>query len=274
MNPAWVFHRGALGDSVMLWPMLRAMARAGRTVTLVTDDSKARLAARNLGVTPVDAEQPRWNALWTPDAAVEPVPGVAEVFSAEVARAGSTWTRNAGAAFPGAALRTLPTRPDRPFALDWVQRGGAADPRDNPRGPIVAHVGAGAQNKRWPLERFAALRAGVVGALIAGEVEAERFSPRERGLFRDAQGRWILALDELADVLRSARLVVACDSGPGHLAAQLGIPTLSLFGPTDPRRWAPVGPRTRALSPEQPAGMDWLSVDRVRAESLSMLAPT
>ena len=33
------------------------------------------------------------------------------------------------------------------------------------------------------------------------------------------------------------------DSGPGHLAAITGIPTLALFGPTDPARWRPLGPQ-------------------------------
>ena len=81
----------------------------------------------------------------------------------------------------------------------------------------------------------------------------------------------ITDLDELAAILRGARLVIACDSGPGHLAAQLGVPTLTLFGPGDPDRWAPVGPRVRAIAPAVPEAMSWLSVERVRTEALSML---
>ena len=40
-----------------------------------------------------------------------------------------------------------------------------------------------------------------------------------------------------------ARLFIGVDSGPTHLAAAAGTPTLALFGPTDPARFGPVGPR-------------------------------
>ena len=44
-----------------------------------------------------------------------------------------------------------------------------------------------------------------------------------------------------------AALFVGVDSGPTHLAAAAGTPTLALFGPTDPARFGPVGPRTAVL---------------------------
>ena len=43
----------------------------------------------------------------------------------------------------------------------------------------------------------------------------------------------------MIEVLRRARLVIANDSGPLHIAAALGIPTLGLFGPTSPKRTGP-----------------------------------
>src|SRR5271156_5091081 len=45
--------------------------------------------------------------------------------------------------------------------------------------------------------------------------------------------RQSMALYELMD------LAICTDSGPAHLAAAAGIPTLSIFGPTDPTRWRP-----------------------------------
>src|SRR5512140_44384 len=47
-----------------------------------------------------------------------------------------------------------------------------------------------------------------------------------------------------------AALVVGADSGPTHLAAATGAPTLALFGPTDPGRFGPVGLRAAALRGE------------------------
>ena len=49
-------------------------------------------------------------------------------------------------------------------------------------------------------------------------------------------------LSGLATLLASARACVAVDTGPGHLAAALGVPTLSLFGPTSPARTGAWGP--------------------------------
>ena len=40
-----VLHAGALGDSVLVWPLLRALARGGCTVTFAAAPEKAQLAA-------------------------------------------------------------------------------------------------------------------------------------------------------------------------------------------------------------------------------------
>jgi heptosyltransferase-3 len=54
-------------------------------------------------------------------------------------------------------------------------------------------------------------------------------------------------LTEVAALLARCDLYVGNDSGPSHLAALTGAPTLALFGPTDPRRWRPLGPRVTVL---------------------------
>ena len=48
-----------------------------------------------------------------------------------------------------------------------------------------------------------------------------------------------LSLYEYAQVLSQARLVIANDSGPMHIAAALNTPTIGIFGVTDPKRTAP-----------------------------------
>ena len=47
------------------------------------------------------------------------------------------------------------------------------------------------------------------------------------------------ALDEVVTLVAGARLLIANDSGPMHLAAALGAPVLGLFGPTLPERFGP-----------------------------------
>ena len=67
-----------------------------------------------------------------------------------------------------------------------------------------------------------------------------------------AQGQLLLAdapLARVAGVLSRCRLYIGNDSGLTHLAAAVGEPeVLALFGPTDPRVWAPLGPRVRTLT--------------------------
>lgn len=57
--PVLVHHRASLGDTILLWPMLRAMVAehpGAGLVRFASDAGKARLAGRQVGVTPVDAE--------------------------------------------------------------------------------------------------------------------------------------------------------------------------------------------------------------------------
>ena len=128
-------------------------------------------------------------------------------------------------------------------------------------------VGAGGEAKRWAMDRWVELAARLRGAgevrLIAGPVERERFAASERAMFEAAGGEFVSergGLGELADVIRHARGYVGCDTGPTHLAAQMGVATVALFGPTDAAVWGPVGARVRVIAPATRMGMEWLTV--------------
>lgn len=296
-----VFGAGALGDSVMTWPLLRALRRTGHPVTLVARGSHARLAERALGVRGVCEEEAAIWRLWSEgpitaedrrswkSAIGDGNVGVIVTFAGDPAgELGRRWAQNARAVSgaqevwwggaPGSeARRALWTRA-RVAELGGVPAESRGD------GPAVVHVGAGSREKVWPLEWWRELIAGderLRGAfVIAGEVEAERMSKSEWMEFRAMGGRWLGTADELLDVLGwrggaaaggrgGARLFIGADSGPAHLAAQLGVPTLALFGPTDPGVWSPVGPRVGvARAPD--GNMQALTVAQVRA-SLNVL---
>jgi ADP-heptose:LPS heptosyltransferase len=84
--------------------------------------------------------------------------------------------------------------------------------------------------------------------VLLGEVEAERCSAEQIRCFdRAAEVRRPATLLELLDCLKDASVFVGNDSGPGHLAAIVGTPTVSIFGPTDPTRWGPLGPAVRVV---------------------------
>lgn len=118
-------------------------------------------------------------------------------------------------------------------------------------GPLVG-LFPGAEwgpSKRWPMARFAELarelrrrRPTLRAVVLAGPKEvwlAVRVH-EESGKVHPVIGP-DLDLAGLAAVVAALDLLVTNDSGPMHLAAALGVPTVALFGPTDPRRTAPAG---------------------------------
>jgi ADP-heptose:LPS heptosyltransferase len=59
---------------------------------------------------------------------------------------------------------------------------------------------------------------------------------------------------ELAAVIRHAQLFVGGDTGPTHLAAALGVPTVSMMGPLDARRNGPYGAHCLTVQHGVPRG--------------------
>jgi heptosyltransferase-2 len=78
---------------------------------------------------------------------------------------------------------------------------------------------------------------------------------------------------EVAAILAQMDLVISNDTGIMHVAAAVGAPVLSLFGPTNPAQWAPVAERHRYLS--APSGdMTSISEEEVLNHARQMLAGT
>jgi heptosyltransferase-2 len=111
--------------------------------------------------------------------------------------------------------------------------------------------------KRWLPERYAyvgdllARRAGLNVAILGGAAErplAEAIASQMSAPSRVLSGE--TTLPELVGTLSRLRLLITNDSGPMHVAAALGTPTLAIFGPTDSRETAPRGPRQRLLREE------------------------
>ena len=56
-----------------------------------------------------------------------------------------------------------------------------------------------------------------------------------------------LSLKQTASLIKDAKILISPDSGSAHLAAALGIKTITLFGPTDINRWKPYGPKNKHI---------------------------
>ncbi|MFQ5646866.1 MAG: glycosyltransferase family 9 protein [bacterium] len=121
------------------------------------------------------------------------------------------------------------------------------------------NIGGGWESKRWPVERLAGLCRRVLREtgwkiiLFWAPGDKQLASVCMDGLRKNfketapAPQRIALApptdMIELAAFFKRLDLLVAVDTGPLHLAAALGIPTVALFGPTDPVRNGPLGNR-------------------------------
>jgi len=95
--------------------------------------------------------------------------------------------------------------------------------------------------KRWPAEEFAGLAFGLETPCVvaggAGEAAAGRLIAEAAGA-RDLTGQ--TSLLELAAITARAKLAIGNDTGPMHLAAALGVPSIVLFGgASDPALTAP-----------------------------------
>ncbi len=122
------------------------------------------------------------------------------------------------------------------------------------RRPLVGIApGATWATKRWAPERFAAVADALHAAghglvLVAGPGDAAASAAFRAALRAPLEADLTpLPVDALAAALGELKLLVACDSGPVHLAAAQGVPALVLFGPTSTVRWRPPPPG-RALA--------------------------
>ncbi|HET9110549.1 MAG TPA: glycosyltransferase family 9 protein [Ktedonobacterales bacterium] len=173
---------------------------------------------------------------------------------------------------------TAPLRTDAPHVAeaDALWRGLRL-----PERVIALHSGSGSPRKRWPADRFAEVArlvdaAGYGALLLAGEADARALAETREamaGLRAHAALAQGVSTPTLAALLARCAGYVGCDSGVSHLAGLVGAPTVAVFGPTDPARWAPLGPQARALrSPDGLLGS--LRADAVWADLHALIAGT
>ncbi len=137
---------------------------------------------------------------------------------------------------------------------------------------VVVHAGSGSRHKCCRPEVLVHVverlhQEGAVPVLLEG--------PADKGATREVARacRTLpiilenLDLVSVAGVLAHAACVVGHDSGVSHLAAALHVPTVVLFGPTDPKRWAPRGRYVTVLTGSDCQCETWKAVQRCEAKS-------
>jgi ADP-heptose:LPS heptosyltransferase len=119
---------------------------------------------------------------------------------------------------------------------------------------VAIHPSSGKPEKNWQAENFAELCARLINAyqtkilLIAGPAETETLQAITKDLpensLRILHNR---PLRTIAAELQGCHLYIGNDSGISHLAAALGVPTIAIFGPSNPQVWKPLGKRVIVL---------------------------
>lgn len=154
-----------------------------------------------------------------------------------------------GVAIQGADYRLPESRESRRRVDEFLLARGI-------RSHVTIHPGTSdfGKLKRWKPERFAAL-AERIGVEYPHR-PVITWGPGERALAEEivagSHGHAVLAMEtrtilDLAELIRSARLFVGCDSGPLHLSSAVRTPSVALFGPKDPRTYGPYNPFHRVI---------------------------
>jgi ADP-heptose:LPS heptosyltransferase len=141
---------------------------------------------------------------------------------------------------------------------DWLsgysKKAWLGDHWSGENGLLWVHAGSGSTKKNAPLPYFTDLArkwldAKKVNRVIFsfGEADDEVWSDFENlEISKDRRVQVVRSVDlgELKKMLADqASVFLGNDSGPGHLAASMGIPTRIVFRSTDRKIWAPLGPR-------------------------------
>jgi len=133
-----------------------------------------------------------------------------------------------------------------PPAVEESRRVGEELAARGWRDVAILNPGGGWASKLWPPSSFGAVAQGLAAR---GLVPVVTWGPGEERLADDvvgasagtAQRCFPTTLLEYTELARRARLVIAADTGPLHLACAVGAPVVGVFGPTDPARNGPFG---------------------------------
>ena len=160
------------------------------------------------------------------------------------------WHRTEGYLALAAALGAAPAAgtaaislqsPERQYAEDLLRRAGI------PAGdrPVFVNPAAAKAPRAWSSERFCRLAETIADGVAGARVLVHHHAPFDPPPGWPAHPSIYLVggatLVQLCAVIERCRLYVGNDSGPLHLAAALGLPTVGIYGPSTPDHTSPRG---------------------------------
>ncbi|MBN1931434.1 MAG: glycosyltransferase family 9 protein [Desulfobacterales bacterium] len=142
------------------------------------------------------------------------------------------------------------------FTVDTINENYCHRSKLSPTSKTIwIHPGSGSRKKMWSIFNFMeiekALKSeGMKPEFILGPAEQYLSEVLESSLSR-SHGviHFFSDLIELVSSLKNVCGFIGNDSGLTHLAAFLGLPTVAIFGPSDPQRWKPAGRSVATIRP-------------------------
>jgi heptosyltransferase III len=303
-----VWHQGALGDLLLAGHALVAVSRhcPGARFVAVGNPGPWRLLADTLPLEHVwDGGEAVWAGLFQEQGDILPklkerLAGVdlALVFSprrrplflARLVQGGvprADWIPSfpGGGAEPVSAIQARRlkglgiTVAKAPFRLRLQPEAGEASGFAPGDLILALGPGSGSAAKNWPLSsyyevsRALAFEAGLQVVWLAGPAESPQLPYIQGVAAAQEQAVWAnQPLERVAQLLSRSRVYLGGDSGLTHLAAAAGAHrVVALFGPTDPRVWAPPGAQVTVLTPPGGAGPGANLADLSAAAVLSVV---
>ena len=238
--------RKGAGRPLSALTIIRDLRRAGlERAVLLAPSFEAALTARLAGIpVRVGRDTDHRRALLTKPVAVRDahrVDGFLEVVG-ELGATAEHWLGHGDGSGQGRGL--VLTAADRAY-VDGLFEGAGSD-FDTDARPVFVNPAAAKTPRAWASDRFRDLVDGLVERHPDVPVLVHDHPPFEvpRGWPERRSVRLVrgASLPELAAVMERCALYVGNDSGPMHIAAALGVPTVGIYGSSSPRRTSPRSP--------------------------------
>jgi ADP-heptose:LPS heptosyltransferase len=289
MRKILVLRGGALGDFIVTLPALALLRQhwPAAHIELAGNATAADLGVRAGLIDRAHSQhEARWSALYAsgplPTAFAEYLatfdlvlnfwPDPSETLAAHFAHLSTPIFRSSSALPIRAPAAAHYCEPLRPLGLPAETSFHLLAPPSPKPHLIALHPGSGSPQKNWPLSRWIALCRWLHAdhpaelLIITGEAE----SPATRAALAPfGSSAHDLPLEDLITRLAPCDYFIGHDSGIGHLATACGVPSLLLFGPTDPLLWAPPAPHVTVL--QRAPSLDVLVLADVQAALLPSL---
>ncbi|MBV9080965.1 MAG: glycosyltransferase family 9 protein [Elusimicrobia bacterium] len=270
-DPFWDVSPGrAAGSFGAFWSTLRQIRRERYDTAILLNTEWRRALAAAVARIPSRVGYDRRNArrfLTSAVAETQPAPHFIEAHRRLVAELAGG--RSAAEGF-------VPRLEFSSREMGWWERWSAGA-RVEKGNYVVIHPYSGDQRKNWPVPAWAELverlrqrdRGARVVFICSGAEKAGLTSALDHEGLTGAEVVAGAPLRHIKAVISQARLLIGGDSGPGHIAAALGVPVLSLFGPGRPERSGPRGHAPVKFLQAEP--LSTLDVDTVTRAAFEMM---